>query len=97
MISPYLWRDTHGGGIAGITGNLTPFKQAMWGKIRADYVPSNHPARIACAPPDGNKLPLAIQAAAAQNNRLITSTIFCLATGHCFDAELFRAIPPSSG
>ncbi len=34
--------------------SLTP-KQAMWVKIRTNYVPFPHPSHIACHPPIDNK------------------------------------------
>jgi hypothetical protein len=66
----------------------------MWNHIRQDYTPSNHPSHIACQPPLSNLPAPAILAAAAFGDRLIASTIFRLATGHCFDADYsdrFRA------
>jgi hypothetical protein len=76
--------------------DMTP-KQAMWARIRVDYAPSPNPSHSACVAPDGNKLPPAIRAAAASNSRLITSTIFRIATGHCFDADYSDRFRPTAG
>jgi hypothetical protein len=71
-------------------------KTAMWDAICADYIPSDKPSHVACAPPNGNKPPPAIIAAAASNSRLISSTIFRLATGHCFDEPYSTRFRPGA-
>ena len=66
----------------------------MWKAIAADHIPSNHPSHAACTQPEGSSPPPTIITAVASCSRLVTSTIFRIATGHCFDAtylERFRA------
>jgi hypothetical protein len=66
---------------------LTP-KKAMWDSILTNYTPLNHPSHIACTPSVNPSLPPTILAVTQSGNHLISSTIFCLATGHCFDVVL---------
>ena len=68
----------------------------MWKHIREDYTPSNHPSHIACALPEGNLPPPAIRAAVKHGSRRITSTIFQLATTHCFDASYSEKFRPNA-
>ena len=74
---------------------LTP-KRAMWDTYTADYTPSNHPSHVACSPPHDATLPPAILAAAAHENRLISTTIVRFATGHCFDTDYSERFHPGA-
>src|SRR6266851_2321803 len=76
--------------------SLTP-KQAMWEKLRTDYVPSPHPSHITCHPPVNNKPTPAIIAMATFPNCLISTTILRLAISHCFDADYSNCFHPTMG
>ena len=65
---------------------ITP-KEAMWNRIRTDYIPSDRPSHMACTRPIGNSLAPAVKAAVEKHSRRLTSLICQLCTGHCFDAN----------
>jgi hypothetical protein len=71
-------------------------KQVAWNAFLADYTPSNHLSTVACTLPADNTLPPAISAATAFRNRSISSTVFCLITRHCFDADYSDCFCPSA-
>ncbi len=76
--------------------SLTP-KQAMWGKIQANYTPSPHPSHIACHPPTDNSPSPAMIAVAAFPNHLISTTIPRLTVSHCFDVDYSDHFRPTVG
>jgi len=77
--------------------NDVPPKEVMWRRIRADYTPSNHPSTVACVPPDGNKLPPAMQAVTLCKDRAVSCTIPCLITNHYFGADYSIRFQPNAG
>ena len=74
---------------------LSP-RELMWKKIKDEYSPITHPSAIACQPPDNGKPVAAIRGAIKSHSRLITSSIFRIATGHCFDANYSQHFRPQS-
>ena len=68
----------------------------MWHKIKEEYTPINHPSALACQTPDNSKPVAAIRGALKTHSRIITSTIICIATGHCFDANYSQRFRPRS-
>ena len=68
----------------------------MWRNIKEEYSPIHHPSALACQTPDNGKPVAAIRGALKTHSRLITSTIICIATGHCFDAHYSQHFRPQS-
>jgi hypothetical protein len=79
-----------------ITLNDLQPQHAAWKKFLDDYTPSNHPSFAACTPLVNKKPPPAILAAISSGNHLISSTIFRLTTGHCFNADYSNRFCPSA-
>jgi hypothetical protein len=71
-------------------------KQAAWNTFLNDYTHSDHPSTAACSPPVDSTPPPAISAAIAFGNRAISSTVFQIITGHCFDADYSDHFHPSA-
>ena len=71
-------------------------RELMWQNIKEEYNPFNHPSAIACQIPDNGKPVTAIQGALKTHSRIITSTIFRIATGHCFDATYSQRFRPQA-
>ena len=71
-------------------------RELMWRKIKAEYVPIDHPSALACQTPDNGKPVTAIRGALKSHSRIITSTIIRIATGHCFDANYSQRFRPRS-
>ena len=74
---------------------LSP-RELMWKKIKDDYSPIDHPSALACQTPDNGKPVAAVRGALKAHSRIITSTIFRIATGHCFDANYSQRFRPRS-
>ena len=74
---------------------LSPREQ-MWQNVKDEYVPITHPAALACQTPDNGKPVAAIRGAVKAHSRLVTSSIFRIATGHCFDATYSQRFRPGA-
>ena len=74
---------------------LSPREQ-MWQNVKNEYVPISHPAALACQTPDNGKPVAAIRGAVKAHSRLVTSSIFRIATGHCFDAMYSQRFRPNA-
>ena len=74
---------------------LSP-RELMWCKIKEDYTPIDHPSALACQIPDNGKPVAAVRGTLKCHSRIITSTIFRIATGHCFDANYSQRFRPHS-
>jgi hypothetical protein len=68
----------------------------MWQKIKDEYTPIPHTSALACQTPDNGKPVTAIRGAIKTHSRLITSTIFRIATGHCFDTHYSQRFRPGA-
>ena len=75
--------------------SLSP-RELMWRTIKEEYTPINHPSALACQPPDNGKPVAAIRGALRSHSRIVTSTIFRIASGHCFDANYSQRFRPRS-
>jgi len=71
-------------------------KQAMWDKLKVDYIPSPHPSHITCQAPNHNRPSPMMQAVAEFNSCLISTTIPCLAVAHCFDTDYSNHFQPAA-
>ena len=74
---------------------LSPREQ-MWQNVKNEYVPIIHPSALACQTPDNGKPVAAIRGAVKAHSRLVTSSIFRITTGHCFDATYSQRFRPSA-
>ena len=75
--------------------SLSP-RKSMWKKIKEEYTPIDHPSALACQTPDNGKPVAAVRGALRTHSRIVTSTIFHIATGHCFDANYSQRFRPRS-
>ena len=75
--------------------SLSP-RDLMWQQIKDEYTPIHHASALACQTPDNGKPVAAVRGAIKTHSRLITSTMFRIATGHCFDARYSQRFRPDS-
>ncbi len=62
-------------------------KTHMWRCLHNNFIPSDNPSHVVCAPPISNSLPPTILVVADSGDRTICSIVIHLSYGHCFNVD----------